>query len=91
MNQTARSSGPSRPILKFFAASMRSSRSKGGVRKLSAIALFLKWMVRSGCAWRPLPELILPFSSLIQRPSGLSRSLNCATRFLSFRRAAYSG
>jgi len=49
--------------LKFFAASMRSSMSNGGVRKLSAIALFLKWIVMSGRAWRPFCERILPFSS----------------------------
>ncbi len=88
MNQTARSSGPSRTTLKFFAASMRSSMSNGGVRKLSAMAWFLKAIVRSGRSWMPFSVLTLPSWSLIQRPSGLPRNRNCATRFLSFRRSA---
>ena len=50
MNQTISSSGPSMVSLKFFAASMRSSWSKGGVRKLQAIFSFLKKIVKSGFA-----------------------------------------
>ena len=91
MYQTARSSGPSRPILKFLAASIRSSMSNGGVRKLSAIAAFLKNSVTSGFACRPAPVRTLPSCSWIQRPSGLSRNRNWAMRLRSFRRAAYSG
>ena len=46
---------------------------------------------RSGASQSPLPELILPFSSLTQRPLAWSRNLNCTVRSRSCNRPANSG
>ena len=65
-NQTASSSLPWRRTLKFFAASTRASRLKGGVRNLSARALFWNSRTISGDSWIPLRERIRPLSILIR-------------------------
>ena len=91
MNHTASGSEPSTVSLKFLAASILTSWSKGGVRNSAAIALFLKMIEKSGFSWMPLRDRTLPFSICTQRPCELSCSLNWAMRFLSLSRLANLG